>query len=308
MDTIAPNIGAAFKAARLGHFRDAAAFHGYRQVYDRAMADLPAPSATLDVPTDFGTVRAYRFGPADGVPLLLLPGRTAAAPMWEANLAGLARSRPVYAIDLIGEPGLSVQTRPLTSGEDQAAWLASLIDGLPEPELHVLGLSIGGWSAVNLAVRRPAGVRSLVLLEPAATFGGITWKVVIVSLGSVLPMPRAVRRRLLSWISGGADASEDDPVAALIAAGMRDFTASLPRPVYPTDEQLAGIELPTLVIIGGRSIIHAPAKAAERARRLLRHGTVELWPEASHAVNGEFPERVDTTVNAFLAKAEATPA
>ena len=271
------------------------------------MAGLPAPNATLDVSTDFGTVRVYRFGPADGVPLLLLPGRTAAAPMWEANLAGLAKSRPVYATDLIGEPGLSVQTRQLTSSKDQAAWLASLIDGLPEKALHVLGLSIGGWSALNLAAHQPAGVRSLILLEPGATFGGITWKVVIVSLGSVLPMPQAVRRRLLSWISGGADASEDDPVAALIASGMRDFTASLPRPTYPTDEQIAGIDLPTLVIIGGRSIIHDPNKAAARARRLLRHGTRRACAEASHAINGEFPERrIETTVNAFLAKVETT--
>ncbi|MFI7533689.1 alpha/beta fold hydrolase [Streptosporangium sp. NPDC049376] len=307
MDTIAPNVGAAFRADRLGHFHDAAAYARYRQAYDRALATLPAPSATLDVPTGFGTVRAYRFGPADGVPLLLLPGRAAAAPMWEANLAGLARNRPVYAVDLMGEPGLSVQTRPLTSSEDQAAWLTSLVDALPEPELHVLGLSIGGWSALNLVVRRPAGIRSLVLLEPAVTFGGITWKVVVVSLGSVLPMPGAVRRRLLSWISGGADASEDEPVAELIASGMRDFTAALPRPDYPTDEQIAGIDLPTLVVIGGRSIIHNPEKAVARARRLLRHGTVKLWPEASHAVNGEFPERVETTVNAFLAEVERRP-
>ncbi|MDH2424977.1 alpha/beta fold hydrolase [Sphaerisporangium sp. TRM90804] len=306
MDGIAPNIGPAFKAARLGHFRDASAYARYRRAYDRAMAGLPAPSATLDVPTRFGTVRVYRFGPADGVPVLLLPGRTAAAPMWEANLAGLARSRPVYAADLIGEPGLSVQTRRLASSDDQASWLASLIDGLPERALHVLGLSIGGWSALNLAVHRPAGVRSLILLEPAATFGPITWKVVVISLGAVLPMPAAVRRRLLSWIAAGADASEDDPVAALIDSGMRDFTADLPRPGYPTDEQIAGIDLPTLVIIGGRSVIHDPGKAAARARRLLRHGTVELWPEASHAVNGEFPDRIAGTVDAFLNKVEAT--
>jgi pimeloyl-ACP methyl ester carboxylesterase len=306
MDTVAPNIGPAFKATKLGHFRDAAGYARYRTAYDRAMAALPTPSRTMDVPTGFGTARAYRFGPPGGVPLVLLPGRTAAAPMWEANLAGLAKSRPVYAIDLIGEPGLSVQARPLTSDEDQAAWLAALIDGLPEQAFHVLGLSIGGWAALNLAAHRPAGVRSLVLLEPAATFGGITWKVVVVSLAAVLPMPRPVRRRLMSWIAGGADASEDDPVAALISSGMRDFATSLPRPGYPTDERIAGIDLPTLVIIGGRSIIHHPGKAAARARRLLRHGTVELWPEASHAVNGEFPERVETTVDAFLAKVEAS--
>ncbi|MFC4584919.1 alpha/beta fold hydrolase [Sphaerisporangium corydalis] len=306
MHTIAPNIGAAFRARGLGHFRDDAAYARYRRAYDRAMARLPAPSATLDVPTGFGTVRAYRFGPAGGVPLLLLPGRTAATPMWEANLAGLAQHRPVYAVDLIGEPGLSVQTRRLTSSEDQAAWLASLIDGLPEPAFHILGLSIGGWSALNLAVHRPGGIRSLVLLEPAATFGPITWKVVVVSLAAVLPLPRAIRQRLLSWIAGGADTSEDDPVAALIDSGMRDFTTALPQPTYPTDEQITGIEAPTLVIIGGRSIIHNPGKAAARARRLLRHGTVELWPEASHAINGEFPERIETTVTTFLTRIEAT--
>ena len=31
MDTIAPNIGAAFRAGKLGHFRDAAAYARYRQ-------------------------------------------------------------------------------------------------------------------------------------------------------------------------------------------------------------------------------------------------------------------------------------
>ncbi|MEV0588107.1 alpha/beta fold hydrolase [Nonomuraea sp. NPDC050310] len=301
-----PNIGAAFRERRLGHFRDAAAFARYRSAYDRAMRGLPVPGSTRDVSTEFGTVRVYRFGAGDGVPLLLLPGRTAATPMWEPNLAALAARRPVYAIDLLGEPGLSVQTRPFTGSDDQATWLAEVLAALDEERVHLLGVSIGGWSAFHLALRAPERVASVSVLDPAHLFGRITWKVVVVSLGSVVPsFPESWRRRLLSWISGGADASGDEPVADLISAGMRDFTAFLPPPSYPSDEQVAGAGVPVLALIAGRSIIHDPRKAALRARRLLPHGVVELWPDASHAINGEFPERVNARVLAFVEEVDA---
>ncbi|MGW2218726.1 alpha/beta fold hydrolase [Nonomuraea sp. NPDC001684] len=299
-DLVEPNIGAAFRARRLGHFRDAPAFARYRGAYDDAMARLPEPGQTHDVVTGFGTVRVYRFGGGDGVPLLLLPGRTSATPMWEANLAGLVARRPVYAVDLLGEPGLSVQTRAFTSAEDQATWLAELLDRLGLARVHLLGVSIGGWSAFYLALRVPERIASVSVLDPANLFGRITWKVVVFSLGSVVPFfPESWRRKLLSWISGGADASADEPVANLISAGMRDFTAFLPPPAYPTDDQVAGLDVPVLALIAGRSIIHNPRKAALRARRLLARGVVELWPDASHALNGEFPDRVNTRVLAF---------
>ncbi|MFF0243420.1 alpha/beta fold hydrolase [Streptosporangium sandarakinum] len=300
-DPVEPNIGAAFRPRRLGHFRDASAFARYRNAYDQAMAQLPEPDQIQDVETRFGAVRIYRFGTGDGVPLLLLPGRTASTPMWEANLAGLTGHRPVYTVDLIGEPGLSVQTRAFTSAADQADWLAELLARLGHDRVHLFGVSIGGWSAFHLALHAPEKVASVSLLDPASLFGRFTWKVVVVSLGSVVPFfPESWRRRLLSWISGGADASEDEPVANLISAGMRDFTAFLPPPTYPTDDQVAGLDVPVLALIAGRSIIHDPRKATLRARRLLARGVVELWPDASHAINGEFPERVNARVLAFI--------
>ncbi|MBE3013351.1 alpha/beta hydrolase [Microbispora sp. NEAU-D428] len=276
------------------------------------MADLPAYDGLQDVPTGFGTVRAYRFG-ADGAdggtPLLLLPGRTASTPMWAPNLAGLrAPGRVVYAIDLLGEPGLSVQCRPFASAADHGVWLAELLAGLGLDRTHLLGVSIGGWTAFRLAMHAPEKVASLSLLDPACLFGRITWKAVAVSLGTVGPLPEPWRVRLLRWISGGAGVSDDEPVAALISSGMRDFAAFLPPPAYPSDEEVAAVDVPTLAVIAGRSIIHHPGRAAERARRLLAHGVVELWPDASHALNGEFPERVAARVLDFIDRLDADDA
>jgi pimeloyl-ACP methyl ester carboxylesterase len=299
-----PNIGATFKARKLGHFRDEAAYQRYRATYDTALAALPfAPAQTWDVDISFGTVRVYRFGTDTREPLMLLPGRTAASPMWAGNLPGLVSARGVFCIDLLGEPGLSVQAKPVTGDADHAAWLDELIAALPIDRVHLVGLSFGGWIALNLASHRPQRLASVIVLDPANTFGRITWKVVVVSLGAVLPgMPKRWRSKLMSWIAGGAKASDTDPVAAIIASGMRDFAAMLPQPTYPSDERLRSITVPTLAVIAGRSIIHNPTKAAKRAQRLLPAATVEIWPLASHAINGEFPERIASTINGFVAR------
>lgn len=298
-----PNIGDSFKARRLGHFRDEAAYRRYRAAYDTALAAMPlAPAQTWDVDTGFGTVRAYRFGADSREPLLLLPGRAAATPMWAGNLSSLTGVRGVYCVDLLGEPGLSVQTRPITGDDDHAVWLDEVIAALPVDRVHLVGLSVGGWAALNLASRHPQRLASVTVLDPANTFGRITWKVVVVSLGAAIPgMPKSWRDRLMGWIAGGAAVPDTDPVAVLIAAGMRDFAAMLPQPTYPSDDQLRAVTVPILVVIAGRSIIHDPTKAAERARRLLPNATVEIWPSASHALNGEFPDRMASTINAFAA-------
>jgi hypothetical protein len=52
-------------AEKVGHFRSAAAFEHFLATYRAGMAGLPPLSELVDVPTSFGTVRAYRIdGPA----------------------------------------------------------------------------------------------------------------------------------------------------------------------------------------------------------------------------------------------------
>ncbi|MUM18154.1 alpha/beta fold hydrolase [Mycobacterium sp. CBMA271] len=294
-------IGKHWAAEKLGHFRDKAAFGRFVQAYQRGMNDLPAPVFSADVDTRFGMVRVYRFGSAAGAPLVLLPGRNASTPLWRANLASLVARRSVYTLDLLGEAGMSVQRKAIADAEDQAAWLEDALDELDLDRVHVLGLSIGGWNAVNHAVRYPNRLASLTLLDPAMTFAPVTWKMLVVSLGSIIPgMPQWLRNRLLSWISGGEPVDESVPEATLISSGMRDFAMYLPTPRPFDDEQLRGLRVPTLAVIAGRSIVHRPARAAARAQELLPCARVEVWDDASHALNGEFPERISDATHRFL--------
>ena len=294
MDLAVPDVRIAPVAEKVGHFRSAAAFEHFLAAYRAGMAVLPPFSELVDVPTSFGTVRAYRFdGPADPAPVLLLQGRNASTPVWRANLPGVLNGRTAYCIDLLGEAGLSVQDRSITGPDDQAQWLDETLAGLGLNAIHLMGVSIGGWTATNCAVRRPGRVTSLTLLDPAMTFAPIPVKTALVSVGLFAPgVPEALRRRVLRWIAGGADADDSVPEAALIAAGSSDFVLRSAMPKLFTDDQLRSLDIPVLAFIAGRSVIHDAKRAAARARNLLPDGKVEFWADASHAINGEYPDEI----------------
>lgn len=288
-------------ATKVGHFRSERAREHYLGVYHAAMADLPHVGEQADVPTSFGTVRVYRFdGPSHGTPVVLLPGRNASTPMYGDNLPPLLERRTVYSVDLLGEAGLSVQDQTITGPDDQAQWFDEALAGLGLNRVHLLGVSMGGWTATNAAILRPGRAASVVLLDPAMTFATIPVKTIVASMAMYLPgVPDAVLRRLLRWIAGGAELDDAPTVAALIAAGSTDFKLRTPMPRLFTDDQLLTLDVPVLALIAGRSVIHDAERAAARARNLLPRGQVELWPDASHAINGEYPAQIAETAEAF---------
>jgi pimeloyl-ACP methyl ester carboxylesterase len=289
----------------VGHFKDDRARTHYMSVYQSAMAGLPRISESIDVPTSFGTVRAYRFdGPTSDPPVVVLPGRNASTPMWRGNIPALLEHRTVITIDLLGEAGMSVQNKPITGPDDEAHWLDDALTGLGLESAHVMGVSIGGWTAVNYAVRRPGRAASLVLLDPVFTFTPMPIKSMVISAGMFLPLPDSLQRRVFSWIGGGSDVDASMPETALISAGANDYALRKPMPKLFTDDQLRSLDIPVLALIAGRSVMLDAATAASRARNLLPRAQVELWPEASHAINGEYPAEIAATAAAFWDKVD----
>jgi pimeloyl-ACP methyl ester carboxylesterase len=307
---VAAAIGVVWLALRdtspVGHFTSAAAKDRFVAAYDRAMVDQPPPQRTLDIRTRFGVVRVYRFAGAQPTktPLVLLPGRASASPVWADNLPALLKLRSVYTLDLLGEPGLSIQDRPITSDADQAQWLHEVLLQLPEPRVHLVGLSIGGWTAANLLVNQPNKVTSATLLDPVYVFSNLRLEAILRSIpASVRWFPKAWRDDFASWTAGGAPV-KGVPVAQMIEAGMQTYALHLPAPSRIPEDRIATIRQPVLVIMAGRSPMHDSAAAADLASRSLPHGTVRIYPEASHAINGEYPDEIAADLGAFLAAVE----
>ncbi|TDW90772.1 pimeloyl-ACP methyl ester carboxylesterase [Kribbella pratensis] len=287
----------------VGRWNSAAGYEDYRSKYDAAMQDLPTPTAVRDVGTDYGVVRVYQYAGAKSSlhPLVLLPGTSSGTPVWADNLKSLLAITDVYAIDLLGEPGMSVQSKPITSDEDKAVWLDQTLVALQEQRFNLLGLSIGGWTAMNLAVRRPDRIATVTTLDAPFVYDGLPLKTVIRSVAATVKwLPRSWRDSFNSYTAGGAPV-EHVPIADMIEAGMKNYTIKQPSPHRITEAQLGALPMPVLAIIAGRSVMHDPPKARSTAERALRTKTVVLYPDASHAVNGEYPDRIADDLRTFLA-------
>ncbi|GHI08238.1 carboxylesterase [Streptomyces cellostaticus] len=255
----------------------------FRVAYDKVLAAWPADREALTVATPFGDTRVNACGPREAPPLLLLPGGGGAASVsWYAQLAELARTRRVYAPDLIGAPGLSAPAgdRHPRTVADLAAWLDALLDGLAATAADVGGHSYGAWIALHYALRAPARVRRLFLLDPTQCFTGYKAAYLLHALPMLLrPSPRRVRA-FLEWETGGAVL---DPGWLALQEAAAGFPSAKPvTGPRPAPQALRALDVPVLLLVAANSRTHDPREVAARAAAMLPHVETAVLPDVSH--------------------------
>ncbi|MCT2585412.1 alpha/beta fold hydrolase [Actinophytocola gossypii] len=266
--------------SRIGDFRSREHRERYVERYVDAMRVAPVPSKELDVDTAFGVTRVYRWGEPGGRPIVLLPGLSATAACWAPLVGDLSAEHPVYAVDTIGEPGMSVQTAPLRDHADRARWLDEVLAGLGIDDVHLVGGSSGGFYAVQQAIHAPERLGRVTLLDPTTVTVRFARSVMWIGLLATLVDRDPLWRLFLRRMAGGDVLDRAD--VRLILAGIRNFRARMPPQFRPPADRIAAIRVPVLALFAGRSRVHEATRAAARFRELLPEAEVELWPEADH--------------------------
>ena len=120
--------------------------------------------------------------------------------MWIPNIAGLSAQYRTYALDTINDTGLSVRQQPITKPEHLLTWLDEVLTVLiPEEQVHLVGMSFGGWLASLYALHSPARLQKVVMLAPAATVLRVSLAFVLHALPTLLP-GSTFRRRFYYWL------------------------------------------------------------------------------------------------------------
>jgi pimeloyl-ACP methyl ester carboxylesterase len=301
-------VDGAREARRLGRFRSDAAKSRFFAAYDKALECWPAPPTHHDVETRFGTTHVLQSGPGPGPgsPIVLLHAIAVSSPAWYADIAALAELHPVYAIDTITDPGRSRQSAPVRDGDDYAVWLAEVLAALRLDHVHLVGLSYGGWLALNQARRSPVGVASVTAVDPVGAIGrprvGFMVRILPDSLLALARSDHAIHRLLRSLNNGTVP---PQPLLDLSVAGLRTFRAKQPFPKKQTDGDLRGIDLPTLLFFCGGSPVNNAQRAGERSRRCIPDVEVEIVPDAGHMLPVERPGLFTERVLRFIARIDA---
>jgi pimeloyl-ACP methyl ester carboxylesterase len=66
-----------------------------------------------------------------------------------------------------------------------------------------------------------------------------------------------------------------------------------------SDEDLRRVRVPTLLLIGGRSVIYNPQRVFRRATRLIPGIRAEIFPDSSHGLNAEKSDIVNERILKF---------
>jgi pimeloyl-ACP methyl ester carboxylesterase len=263
----------------------------------------PQPSTQFDVEGAFGTTRVYRYGSDRGEPIVLLHGHGANASNWYPQVEALGRAHPVYAVDTIDDPGGSVQRMALTGSSDAATWLDEVLTKLELERVHLVGVSYGGWLALNQAIYRPDRLATVTLLDP----GGLEkvpvrfFLSLIAGLFAML-VPRRYRGPLARLLGNHALVERPEIMAPVLLAA-RAFRPNRSAARVFSDEELACVVVPTQLLLGARSIMLRPGRTLQRARRLLPLRYGEIVPGAGHGLPMEVPEFVNERILSFVRSA-----
>jgi pimeloyl-ACP methyl ester carboxylesterase len=259
---------------------------------------------------------AYRrFGVSGATPLVLLQHFRGNLDNWDPALTdALAREREVMLVDYPGVGGSSGTFGP--SIADTARAMIAFLDALELSKVDLLGFSIGGFVAQEIALIRPALVRRLVLAAtgPKGAPGMHRWREDIAqaarldhstaeSLLHIFFAPTQTSRALGGQFLARFMARSDDrdaPTSLAARDAQYDAIVEWGIPDHGALQRLTGICSPTLVIQGDDDQM-IPTKLSHLLAGLIPDAQIRIYPDSAHAFLFQYPGEVAADVNAFLA-------
>ena len=250
--------------------------------------------------------RIHEIRGGEGEPLLYLHSAMGEA-MWIPHLAELAGR---YELHAPAHPGFltSQGIDQIHDIEDLVVHYLAYMDGMGWKSVNVLGLSLGGWIAAEIATRYPERVAKLVLVSSVGIW--IREKPIadIFAVDSRFPD----RFRNLLFHDPNCRAAQMMPSPGDMTLGdemltniMNAFAATAKIGWNPLlhdprlESMLPRVRAETLVLWGANDRI-VPVDYGKKFARLIPGATLEIIPECGHLIPLEKPVEFHQAVTKFL--------
>ena len=270
----------------------------FHRLYAAELADWPVNFETHLVPTSLGPVNVIVSGPPNGPPMVLLHASGVASWSWKHNIAGLSGPYRTYAIDLIGDAGLSeYQTldNVMRGAVDQARLYSGIMNAFGISKAVVVGASEGGFIASNLALHAPERVKRLILLGPMG-YSGATQAILRITIAQMFPFS-ALRDSTFRWAFSDSTSLRDDYSEWFGLLMEKTFPRKVaPFPISAAERQ--SLTMPVLFIFGERDNLVGDPETATALVQDIPDVTVRTVP-AGHLMAAELPEAVNELILNF---------
>ena len=253
-----------------------------------------------------------------GPVVLFVHGLSGCWKNWLENIPHFARDHRVIAIDLPGFGESEMPSRKI-SISSYAATLDLLMNELGIDSARIVGNSMGGFVAAELAIQHPARVERLVLVSAAGlsvesirtkrTDGlrhhletAAFYKIgLLASHSALLARRRRLRSALLAlFVAHPTRLAPQLAYEQVRSSGKPGFPAALDALCsYPIRARLGEIACPTLIVWGDRDRL-VPVKDATAFEELIADSRKLIYADTGHLSMLERPARFNADVRRFM--------
>jgi 4,5:9,10-diseco-3-hydroxy-5,9,17-trioxoandrosta-1(10),2-diene-4-oate hydrolase len=252
-----------------------------------------------NIKVDGLNVHYYTAG--EGDPLVVIHGGGGDARSWQHNISDLSRKYAVYAPDL---PGYGL-TQPL-KGKYNIPELADFVEKFTKKlglkKFSVVGHSLGGGVALNLALKFPALIKKLVLVSSLCLGDEIAFWLRLISLPTIIRLAGTVfiwGYNIAKWLIGYLNPIKYilplTPASMRVGVTISDFH----HQKLVLDKRLSEIKMPTLLVWGEKDPV-VPVKQAYRAAKAIPDCQLKVYEHRGHNVHREEFKKFSRLINDFL--------
>jgi pimeloyl-ACP methyl ester carboxylesterase len=260
----------------------------------------------MDVTLNGARIHYERSGA--GFPVLFIHAGIADSRMWEPQAAAFADRFDMIRPDLRGFGDTELPAAPYSGLAD----IVALLDRLEIDRAHVVGCSMGGTLAIDLALEHPQRVERLVLV--AAGVSGSNLGATDAALFTEIEdadkagdMDAVNRAEVRLWVDGPRrrEGSAPATVRALVLdmngrSLHTDWASAEAQPIdRPAIDRLGEISAPTLVIVGDQDLPHCLANADLITSKVPGARKV-IIKDTAHLPSLERPEEFNPVLLDFL--------
>jgi len=242
----------------------------------------------------------------EGEPLLLIHGHGSSSRDWEYQVDYFAKDYQVITVDIRGCGKSSKPAGPYSLGLF-AVDLAALLDKLDTGVVHVLGISMGGMIAFELALGFPQLVKSMVIVNGYPETRIETWNERLMVLRRFLMLDLLGMKNTgkllgkLLFIKPEQEGLRKLFVQRWAENDKRAYRESLKALInWDVEAQLGEIQCPVLVVASDDDYLPLKEKRAYTAK--IPNARLVVIDDARHAVTVEKPDEFNKVVKEFLAK------
>ncbi|MFW9991603.1 MAG: alpha/beta fold hydrolase [Candidatus Odinarchaeota archaeon] len=238
------------------------------EIYDRHLKLLNLQYEDKHVSTRYGDTHIIITGNKDRPPLITMHGGNAYTPDSLQNILPLTKSFCIYAIDTIGQPGKSAETRLSAKNLNYGYWLQDVLDSLHFESSDIFCGSFSAGIALRLATVAPEKIHKLLMVVPSGIANGSALQ----QLQLLLPYMRyrfKPSRQNLIKLASTIITDFYDIRLEFLEATFKHYKATTKMPRPAKKGELDGLTAPVMIFCTTGDIMFPAKRVLPRARKII---------------------------------------